>query len=292
MKKLFEESNTLASPIECFMFNSENEKFPVKSHWHYFLEIIYMIKGRIKVLSDGNIYNLNPKDMIIIHSKAIHSIYSDNTEPPLYAVLKFDISRIRLTTEYSPKMSLIFSAARNFKEADIYMPAQETEIFDIKYIFENCISEINRKDYGYDTLLNAQLYTLLMKILRYWRSKGFDTTKIKKVHSENESIYSISEYIDIHSAESLKVEKIAEKCGMSYSYFAKRFRELYGQSCKDFIEYIRVSKAEDYLIFTDCSLNYISQETGFSDCSHFIKVFKARKGLTPKQFRLNYRIRN
>lgn len=291
MKKLFEESNTLISPIECFMFNAEQENFPVKPHWHYFLEIIYMIKGRIKVISDDSVYYINPEDMIIIHSKAIHSIYSDSTEPPLYAVLKFDINRIRITTEYSPKMSLIFSSARNFSNANVLIPSTDTKIMNVKDIFENCISEMNNKDYGYDMLLNAQLYTLLTKILRYWRSKGFDTTKIKKVHSECESIHTISEYIDIHSAEPLRVENIAEKCGMSYSYFAKRFRELYGQSCKDFIEYIRVNKAEDFLIFTDRDLNYISQETGFSDCSHFIKVFKARKGLTPKQFRLNYRIK-
>ncbi len=289
MEKLFENSNTLVSPVECFWFDSKNEIFPVKPHWHYFFEIIYMIKGKIKVFSDNNVYYLSPYDMIIIHSKSIHSIYSDDEELPLYAVLKFDINRLRLSTEYSPKMSLIFSTARNSSVANIYIPANNMNKNDLKEIFEKCISEINCKDYGYDMLLNAQLYTLLMKILRYWRSKGFDTTKIVKVHSENESIHTISEYIDIHSAESLKVEDIAEKCGMSYSYFAKRFKQIYGQSCKDFIEYIRVSKVEDYLIFTDYDLNYISQETGFSDCSHLIKIFKSRKGVTPKQFRKSYR---
>lgn len=289
MKKLFEKSNKLVSPIECFMFDTEKEIFPVKPHWHYFLEIIYMIKGKIKVFSDNNVYYLSSHDMIIIHSKSIHSIYLDDTEPALYAVLKFDINRLRLTTEYSPKMSLIFSTARNSNQANIYIPAKETDKIGVKDIFEKCISEINSMDYGYDMILNSLLYTLLMKIVRYWRSNGFDTTKIKKVHNENESIHTISEYIDLHSAEPLKVQEIAERCGMSYSHFAKRFKELYGQSCKDFIEYIRVSKVEYFLIFTDYDLNYISQETGFSDCSHLIKVFKSIKGVTPKQFRLNYR---
>ncbi|PYG87652.1 AraC-like DNA-binding protein [Ruminiclostridium sufflavum DSM 19573] len=291
MKKLFEESNTLVSPIECFVFDSQKEVFPVKPHWHYFMEIIYMLKGRLKIYSDNNVYYLNTDDIIVIHSKAIHSIYADSGEPPLYAVIKFDINRLRLTTEYSPKMSLLFNTARNSEKANIYIPSEDTKVLDVKNIFKSCLSEMHRKDYGYDMLLNALLYILLMKILRYWRNRGFDTTKIKKVQNENESIHTISEYIDMHSAEPLKVEKIAEKCGMSYSYFAKRFKELYGQSCKDFIEYIRVSKAEDFLIFTDCDLNYISQETGFSDCSHLIKVFKACKGVTPKQFRKNNRIR-
>ena len=58
-------------------------------------------------------------------------------------------------------------------------------------------------------------------------------------------------------------------------------------SCKEYIEQMRIFKAEEFLLFTDYDLNYISQETGFSDCSHMIKSFKAIRGVTPKQFRLN-----
>ena len=86
-----------------------------------------------------------------------------------------------------------------------------------------------------------------------------------------------------------KVTEIAEKCGMSYSYFAKKFREVYGMSCKEYIERMRIFKAEEFLLFTDHDLSYISQETGFSDCSHMIKSFKNLRGITPKQFRMNGR---
>ena len=57
-------------------------------------------------------------------------------------------------------------------------------------------------------------------------------------------------------------------------------------SCKEYIEYIRVTKAEDLLLFSDYDLTYISQETGFSDCSHMIKTFRKYKNITPKQYRL------
>ena len=74
-------------------------------------------------------------------------------------------------------------------------------------------------------------------------------------------------------------------CNMSYSYFAKNFKQYYGRSCKEYIEFIRVSKAADLLLFTDFDLSYISQETGFSDSSHLIKIFRKWKGVTPKQFK-------
>ena len=76
---------------------------------------------------------------------------------------------------------------------------------------------------------------------------------------------------------------------MSYSYFAKMFLKYYGQSCKQYIEFIRLSKVENFLLFTDYDLNYIAAETGFADCSHLIRTFKKHYQITPKQFRLRSR---
>ena len=99
----------------------------------------------------------------------------------------------------------------------------------------------------------------------------------------------ILEYIDNHIGESLKIEELASMCNMSYSHFAKEFKQLYGQTCKDYILSAKIHRAEDLLQFTDYDLNYISQEIGFSDCSHFIKYFKQFHKITPKQYRMKYR---
>ena len=95
----------------------------------------------------------------------------------------------------------------------------------------------------------------------------------------------ITEYIEQHIGEDLRVEELASLCHMSYSHFAKSFREHHGRSCKKYIDFLRLCKVENMLLFTDFDLNYISQETGFSDCSHFIKAFKETHGMTPKQYR-------
>ena len=63
------------------------------------------------------------------------------------------------------------------------------------------------------------------------------------------SIYSISKYIEQHCGEPLRVHELAQMCGMSYSYFAKLFRETYNQSCKEYIEFTRINKATDLLLF-------------------------------------------
>lgn len=97
------------------------------------------------------------------------------------------------------------------------------------------------------------------------------------------SFYHILEYIDAHSAEPLEVRQLAEMCHMSYSNFARLFRENYGRSCKEYIKYIRLNKAQDLLLNSDYDLDYIAQKTGFFDCSHFIRTYKKWRGITPKQ---------
>ena len=81
---------------------------------------------------------------------------------------------------------------------------------------------------------------------------------------------------------------LAERCGMSYSYFAKLFRRNYHQSCKEYIEFVRINRVTDLLLFTKLDLTYISQETGFSDCSHLIRTFRKWKGCTPRQWMREY----
>ena len=125
-------------------------------------------------------------------------------------------------------------------------------------------------------------------MIRIWREQGFNTDKAAAHSSETNSIRAITAYIDVHAGETIRVEELADMCNMSYSYFAKSFKQYYGRSCKEYIEFIRVSKAADLLLFTEFDLSYISQETGFSDSSHLIKTFRKWKGITPKQFKKQY----
>ena len=121
-------------------------------------------------------------------------------------------------------------------------------------------------------MLAAQsgIHILLIEIARSVEESGI--LQQEKHTDISLSFYHILEYIDTHSAEPLEVQQLAEMCHMSYSNFARLFRENYGRSCKEYIKYIRLNKAQDLLLNSDYDLDYIAQETGFFDCSHFIRT--------------------
>lgn len=286
MSGLFEKSNSLTMPIECFVFNAKKEIFPVKPHWHYFAEFLYMLEGRAEIHCKDSSFILNKGEMVIFHPSAVHSIYPADNVLPIYAVLKFDINRFNLTPTYAPTLRSIFRYAEK-KEMKILFDKASTEKADCERIWSACLSEFTDYKYGRDLVMQSNVYVLLMNIVRLWLADGMVIDNRLIPQAEDYAIDNITEYIDLFLSDNLRITDIAEKCGLSYSCFAKKFREQYGISCKQYIEQTRLYKVEEFLLFTDFDLNYISQETGFSDCSHLIKSFKKYKGVTPKQFRLN-----
>lgn len=287
MHNLFEQSDSLNRPFECFDFNAASEVFPVKPHWHYFIEIIYVKSGTAEIFSDGVKYSVNEKEMLIIHPQSVHSIYGQIENGLLYSVFKFDINKIAYNSgTYTPKFRNIFKSALK-KKMPVFFNKEQTEQMNCDELFRVCIQENQMRKYGYTMIVTSKIRELLTMIVRNWLSLNFSIDS-DVLNDDNEyNIDTITEYIDMHLCENIQVTDIAEKCRLSYSCFAKKFSQLYNMSCKNYIEVMRIFKVEEYLLFTDFDLNYISQETGFSDCSHMIKSFKKYRGFTPKQFRIN-----
>ena len=58
MNQLFEYGDIINRPIECFYFISEKNKFPVRAHWHYYMEVLYMQEGIATIVADNITYHL------------------------------------------------------------------------------------------------------------------------------------------------------------------------------------------------------------------------------------------
>lgn len=285
MPTLFEVGDTLNMPFECFIYDTAKDEFPIRPHWHYFAEMIYILEGTAE-LYDNHIKYVVPTDgFIFFHPKTVHSIYGADDKPLKYVVIKLDINRLTATPSYSPKLTNIIKSGAD-KEMQIYFPPEFTAGTNCKKLFLDCAKELENKSFGYDLLIQAHLYNIMMIMIRQWQTHGFTIENDIYTKDTSYNIDNITEYIDQHIQESIEVAEIAEICGISYSCFAKKFKKMYGFSCKEYIERFRIFKVEDFLLFTDFDLNYISQETGYADCSHMIKQFKKYRGTTPKQFRL------
>lgn len=287
MKSLFEESDLVNNPIECFMFDSKKNSFPVRLHYHYYMEMILLLKGTAKVTCGNDAYSVKRGDIVLFHPNVVHSIDSNDDEGILFIGIKLDINRMNLAPSYSPKYRSIFKSIENLGMPCL-IPAESVSRIGGDAIFGKCLREVSERRYGYDQILKSDLYVLLTELIRYYQSIGFNIENETFAFDSRYDIFSITDYIDANIGNNIKVADIAKMCGMSYSYFAKQFNLVYGKSCKEYIDEMRAYKAEELIVFTDFELSYIADECGFADCSHLINSFKKYKGSTPKQYRMKY----
>lgn len=205
------------------------------------------------------------------------------TENVWYAVIKFNIHTLNIPQAYLQKMYDCF--VRRTAEEDCCIVLHEKDTLgEINSLACDIVSEYETKAAMYMFAVQSRIQSLLVAIDR--KSEKINVQKRGKHADTGLLFYHILEYIDMHSSDPLEIQKLAEMCNMSYSNFARLFRENYGRSCKEYIQYIRLNKAQELLLNSDYDLAYIAQETGFFDCSHFIRTYKRWRGITPKQDRM------
>ncbi len=83
----------------------------------------------------------------------------------------------------------------------------------------------------------------------------------------------------------MPIEKIAEMCNVSESYFRKLFGEYAGISPMQYRMHTKISKAKDYLCHTPLNSSEIADLLHFKDTSFFCRYFKSATGMTPAQYR-------
>lgn len=286
MDELFEYSDSMNAPFQAFTGNWKT----VKPHWHYFTEMIYLVSGSLYAEVDGRQYTMNPGDLIIFHPKQIHSfldypVKEAATQPTYFYAIKFDDMILSNTTPGSPKLPKLLNSDNQNNPPSNLLLADDLKYDAVKLFFENCIWEVNHKEFGYDIKVASTISLIITTVFRIWLKHGFKFSTKSTFDQFSSKDFSVLEYIDAHSSENINIEELASKCGMCYSNFAKQFKNQYGRTCKEYIEFIRICKADTLLLYTDKTLDYISQETGFTDASHFIRTYKKIRGITPKQRR-------
>ena len=276
----------LFSSFECHTNTTERPEFPGLPHWHYFAEILKVRTGSLNVRRGNKTYTLSAGDAIFINPLSPHSLdYAEPGVPAEYIVIRFDPELLSNPSSYTPDLRAMLLEAER-RGLPMVLTAEELRERSLGLMLDACLWEYTGRDFGYDMRIRSLLFLICTDAIRRWIADGFAP---QDYGSAIDPIYTLPSYIARHIEEPLKVEKLAEYCGLSYPWFARRFHDIYGISCKEFIVRVRIRRVEHYLQFTDCDLNYISQHTGYADCSHLVRDFRRFRNTTPGQFRQAYR---
>lgn len=79
------------------------------------------------------------------------------------------------------------------------------------------------------------------------------------------------------------------KLDLSISYFQHLYKQFFGQSFQQDIIHARMEHAKFYLKSSTMSIRDLSEFCGYHNELHFMRQFKKTEGMTPSEFRNNYK---
>lgn len=148
-------------------------------------------------------------------------------------------------------------------------------------LLNNLVSVCSSGDSAKNILADLHLKELLVRLLQ---SQHLLQESTHAVNHNNESrLTYVLHYIHEHLTEKITVDSLCHRAYLSRNAFFKWFKEQFGITPVDYINYERIKMAKQ-LLGNNENVTEVSLRCGFSDVNYFVRLFKKTEGITPKLY--------
>lgn len=272
------------SALHCLFWQNDKAGVCAPPHYHKYCEILCGIDCDVNILTADGSEKLCSGDVCFLYPNEPHYLYS-HKEKNTYYVIKFFPEILFYDGQGAKELSYLARVPGDGKNhSHVVKCEQKDAAIDaaIRDIFE----EWNEKKTGYEFAIRGQILRLYSFLFRVFLQT--DPTLLDEAQDENAShIRDAALYITEH-LDSVTEDELAKRCYMSPSRFSKAFSAHIGKSYQKFLTEARLAQAKRLLIATDQSVTEIAFSVGFSSSSHFISVFRAQMGMTPRKYKARF----
>jgi AraC-like DNA-binding protein len=105
------------------------------------------------------------------------------------------------------------------------------------------------------------------------------------VHVQDlQALYAVKRRLHTFTEAALPIAALARQANMSAPKLRKLFKQTFGQNVFDYYQTRRMQEAARLLRAQHLSVAEVGYQLGFTNLSHFARVFKRYQGLTPKKY--------
>ena len=273
--------------LDVLEFDAVNE-WGYPKHKHIFFELTFIIKGTGRHILNKSIINYKAGDVFFLTPKDEHEFVV--ATPTKFGIIKFTEQLFLEKTNTSNNRrwqkyieSVIFYQ-NIIPESIVVCNKDRQQLFAL---FELLKNELANNSYYSRDIITELFGALLIIISRNLKSSLKSISK--PIISEKEKIDSILSYVRQHILDKkrLKINTIANEFFMSPNYVSIFIKKHIGLSIQQYIIQYRLKMAESLLKQTDLTITEIADKTGFTDISHFNRIFKKYKGMNPSSVKSN-----
>ena len=147
------------------------------------------------------------------------------------------------------------------------------------------LSEINDQDklshFYYKIKVQELLYILFGKLLQRETEKQSLVNK-----ADIDKLYTIRTVIIADPGKPPRLPELAEMVGMSETKMKQLFKQIFGDTIYNYYQNARMDEAAFLLKQAGYSVSEVGYQLGFTNLSHFSRLFEKHHGLTPKKYSL------
>jgi AraC-like DNA-binding protein len=133
-------------------------------------------------------------------------------------------------------------------------------------------------------LAACRVTELILLTKLFWRMAG-RVTKSPIIHTHYERLLAIRLAIREAPADPWTVDQMARTAHLSASRFAALYRQFFRVAPMDDVISTRLEEAKRLLLQGRMTISEVSERCGFSHFNYFSRLFKARTGQSPGQYR-------
>ncbi len=259
-----------------FGISAENSTLGYLHDIHNFL-IFYFIKGSGNIKIDGNSFDINEGDFIILNPSEMFCCSVDKNKYHERLTLHINESILKsFPKEYSDLFVPFFSGDKKLFNK---ITKEDAVIYGIQKKLPE-IHELTKNPTPENKLL------CICKVIEFFTElQKISTSADKSVPVQTNSVINdVLEYINGHFTENFNINYIAEKFSLNNSYLSHLFKKHIGISLWNYVIIKRINLFND-LISKGGSTEDSCYKVGFQNYSNFFRLYKKHMNMTPLEFK-------
>jgi AraC-like DNA-binding protein len=269
---------------DCFTIFSRVKKefsFPLHYHDEFELNFIVNAKGAKRIVGDS-IEVIEDMEMVLLGPNLYHAWFTHQCKSEDIHEITIQWHKDLFDDKFLCRNQLNFIRSM-FERAyrGISFPRETIQALTPRLL------ALNEKS-GFDSVLELMSILHDLSISRNMRTLSNASFSNEQFPSNSRRIEKAFQFMNHNYDRSVSLCEVAQLVNMTEVSFSRFIKKRTGNTFIDTLNEIRLGHASKKLIDTTHSISEISYNCGFNNISNFNRIFKKKKGCTPKAFRESF----
>ncbi|SDD65011.1 AraC family transcriptional regulator [Niabella drilacis] len=271
------------SEKDCFVVFDRRKSsftFPVHVHPEFELNFVDGAAGAQRIIGDS-VESIGEKDLVLIANPELKHAWKDGGR---------SFSNIHeITIQFHPQLLEQYLNKNQFRSIQrLFERASKGVCFGAATIerVQPLLHIITMENDGFYSVM--RLFILLHELARNEDYRELSSGAPPEITRSAELLNRLQDYVSQHITDMIRLSDAATLLNMSRSTFARFLQSQTGLNFTDYLLDFRINVAVRKLKGT-ASIQDVADQCGFNSISYFYRVFKKAKGITPVEFRSNFK---